>query len=190
MLERACSWQDVLAICTQLHYNHAMTEYENESEEDASGSDDLLAADDLHLPEGANTLVRLHALRAWLERRCTASELEIGTAALALQAAMQDSAMSRRPRRQWEENNQLLLRTQAALSQAQLRQSAYHEACLLLEECVTHTTTAERLLVEYYLSLEELVAGGSADADPPWHAAMQDVLHRVEQIGSPAEETA
>jgi len=168
-----------------------MTTFENENfaEEDVSGSDDLLAADDLHLPEGANTLVRLHALRAWLEHRCTASELEIGTAVLALQTTMHDPGTHRRPRRQWEEANQSLLRAQVALSQAQLRQSAYHTARTLLEACVTHTTTAQRLLVEYYLSLEELAEAGSEAADPPWQAAIQDVLHRVEQIGSPAEET-
>lgn len=172
----------------QLHYNHDMSVLENEHfAENEEGSDALLAADDLRLPEGANTLVRLHALRAWLEQRRTAGELEIGAAALALQTAA--SEPERRPRRRREDNDALLIRVQAALSQALLRQSAYDEASTLLEECVTHTTTGERLLVEYYLSLEELVAAGAISAQSPWQEAMQDVLHRVEQVGSPGEET-
>lgn len=173
-----------LASSAQLHYNHDMSVLENEEHEE----DDLLAAEELRLPEGANTLVRLHALRAWLERRRTASELEIGTAALAMQAAT--SEPERRPRRRREDNDAPLTRAQAALSQARLRQSAYDEASTLLEECIAHTTTGERLLVEYYLSLEELIAAGATSAQPPWREAMQDVLHRIEQVGSPDEETA
>jgi hypothetical protein len=182
--------QHALAMCAQLRYNHAMAEYETENitEDEASGSDELLAADELRLPEGASTPLRLHALRAWLEQRRTASELEIGAAALALQTAMCDPEMHRRTRRRWQETNLSLGGAQLALSRARMRQSAYQEASTLLEECVTHTTTAERLLVEYYLSLEELAAAGAEAADPPWREAMQDVLHRVEQVGSPTEE--
>jgi hypothetical protein len=183
--------QHTLAISVQLHYNHAMAENENESlaADEVSGSDELLSADDLRLPEGANILVRLHALRAWLERRRTASEQEIGAAALAIQIVMRDPQMQRRPRRHGEKTSLSLVHAQVALSQAQLRQSAYQEACTLLEECVTHTTTGERLLVEYYLSLEELAEAGAESADPLWQEAIQDVLHRVEQVGSPGEET-
>jgi len=168
-----------------------MQEDENESfgESDESGSDELLAADDLRLPESANVLVRLHALRAWLERRRAESEQEIGTAALALQMAMSEAEREQRPRRRLGENHAPLARAQATLSQAQQRLSAYDEAGTLLEECVAHTTTSARLLVEYYLSLEELLAAGETQGETPWHEAMQDVLHRVEQVGSPGEET-
>jgi len=179
-----------LASTSRLHYNQAMQEDEIDSfaENEESGSDELLAADELHLPESANVLVRLHALRAWLERRRAESELEIGTAALALQKAMSEPARDERPRRRFGENNQLLAHTQAALSEAQQRLSAYNEAATLLEECVAHTTTGERLLVEYYLSLEELIEAGEAPQDSPWRKTIQDVLHRVEQVGSPGEE--
>lgn len=168
-----------------------MQEDENESfaESEESGSDELLAADELRLPESANVLVRLHALRAWLERRRAESELEIGTAALALQEAMSEPAREERPRRRFGENNLRLARAQTTLSQAQQRLSAYDEASTLLEECVAHTTTGERLLVEYYLSLEELIAAGETQGESPWRETMQDVLHRVEQVGSPGEET-
>jgi hypothetical protein len=168
-----------------------MSAYENESfaEHEESGSDELLAADELRLPEGANLLVRLHALRAWLERRRTESDQQIGRAVLAVQTAMSDQQMRERPRRRFGENNAPLVRARAALSRARLQQSAYDQASILLEECVTHTTTGERLLVEYYLSLGELVAAGETSAEAPWQEAMRDVLHRVEQVGSPGEET-
>lgn len=174
-----------------MHYNQTMLENEHESmaEQEESGSDELLAADELRLPEGANTLVRLHALRAWLERRRTESAQQIGAAALAVQIAMSNPQIERRPRRRLAEHNAPLADAQAALFQARLRQSAYEEASTLLEECVTHTTTGERLLVEYYLSLEELVATGEESAQLPWQEAIQDVFHRVEQVGSPGEET-
>jgi hypothetical protein len=181
----------VLAIRAQVHYNHGMSAYENESfaEHEESGSDELLAADELRLPEGANTLVRLHALRAWLERKRTEGDQQVGTAVLAVQMAMSDQEMGSRPRRRFGENNAPLVRARATLLRERLRQSAYEQASLLLEECVAHTTTGERLLVEYYLSLGELVTAGEAAAEAPWQEAMQDVLHRVEQVGSPGEET-
>src|SRR5579883_3492436 len=86
-----------------------------------TGSDELLAADDLRLPESANVLVRLHALRAWLERKRAESELEIGTAALALQTAMSEAGREQRPRRRLGENHAPLARAQATLSHAQQR---------------------------------------------------------------------
>jgi hypothetical protein len=143
----------------------------------------------LRLPESANVLVRLHALRAWLERKRAESEREIGTAALALQAAMSEPLREERPRRRFGGNSAALVRAQSALSHAQQRLSAYDEASTLLEECVAHTTTGTRLLVEYYLSLEELLAAGETQEESPWREAMQDVLHRIEQVGSPGEET-
>jgi len=62
-------------------------EDENEITEEV-GSDELLAADELRLPAGASMLVRLHAMRAWLQRRHAESDLEVGQAALSLQMAM------------------------------------------------------------------------------------------------------
>jgi hypothetical protein len=162
--------------------------YDNEEEnEDAAlseiGSDDLLAADDLRLPESANILVRLHALRAWLQRRRSETELEVGEAALALQMAAREQESVGRMRRRTEQPSA----AQLSLVQAQQRLSAYEEASTLLEDCVTHTTTGERLLVEYYLSLEELLQASASEPDSPWLEAMASVVHRVEQIGTPAE---
>lgn len=154
-----------------------------------SGSDELLASDDLRLPESANILVRLHALRAWLERRQSEGELEIGVAALELQEAMSEPVSETRPRRRLATQGDVLVRrAQEALSAAQQRLSAYQEASTLLEECVAHTTAGERLLVEYYLSLEELIQASDAPADSPWLVAMADVLHRVERVGTPGAE--
>ena len=49
------------------------------------GSDELHSDDNLHLPIGANPLVRLHAVRAWLTRRQKMTNIEIGEVALELQ---------------------------------------------------------------------------------------------------------
>ena len=152
--------------------------------EDVPGSDELLASDDLRLPESANILVRLHALRVWLNRRYVETELEVGTAALDLQEAMREIESNPRPRRSVQ-NNFLSERAQRYLSFAQQRLSAYDEARTLLEDCVAHTTTSERLLVEYYLSLEELVQAAGTPPDSPWLAAMAEIMHRVEQVGAP-----
>lgn len=164
-------------------YNDENDEIVSEQE---TGSDDLLAADDLRLPESANILVRLHALRAWLDRRYAETELEIGVAALDLQEAMRESES--RPRRRINQNDSLFQRTQQALVAAQQSLSAYDEARSLLEDCVAHTTTGERLLVEFYLSLEELIEASNDSADPSWLSAMTDVLHRVEQVSTPGGE--
>jgi len=155
-----------------------------------TGSDELLAADDLRLPASANVLVRLHALRAWLNRRYDETELEIGTAALDLQEAMRTGESDVRPRRRFAQSTAFALvqLAQRNLSTAQQRLSAYDEARVLLEDCVVHTTTGERLLVEYYLALEELIQAAEASAASPWQEAMQNVLHRVEQVGVPGEE--
>jgi hypothetical protein len=168
--------------------------YSEDEENDNSaaeevGSDELLAADELRLPESANILVRLHALRAWLDRRHAETELEIGMAALDLQEITQEAESEPRPRRRLSsENDFRVQRAQRHLVTAQQRLSAYDEARALLEDCVTHTTTGERLLVEYYLSLEELVQAANAPADAPWQEVMADVLHRVEQVGTPGKE--
>lgn len=164
----------------------------NEDEDDnlateEIGSDELLAADELRLPESANILVRLHALRSWLNRRHAETELEIGAAALDLQEAMREAESELRPRRRLAQSDFLVQRAQRSLVAAQQRLSAYDEAGTLLEDCVTHTTAGERLLVEYYLSLEELVQASDSPADSPWQEVMADVLHRVEQVGTPGE---
>src|SRR5438128_1072426 len=71
----------------------------SESEDNETGSDDLLSADHLRLPEGASPLVRLHAIRAWLSRRQQETSMEIGEAALALQQLMEEEPQTSRPRR-------------------------------------------------------------------------------------------
>jgi hypothetical protein len=154
-----------------------------------TGSDELLAGDNLRLPAGANPLVRLHALRAWLNRRLAETELEIGNAALALQATISEATNETRPRRRLAAQDDLAVqRVQLHLVSAQKRLSAYEEAHTLLEECVAHTTTNDRLLVEYYLSLEELVQASDSSANTPWLNVMADVLQRVERVGTPDEE--
>lgn len=180
----------MLAPKPRLFYNHSMypeNDNENFSPDEEAGSDELLAADELRLPESANILVRLHALRAWLERHRAETELEIGTAALALQTAMSQAESETRPRRRFAQTDSPAHRAQLALSRAQQSLSAYDEASTLLEDCVAHTTAGERLLVEYYLSLEELIEAANSPAASPWLEAMQEVLHRVEQVGTPGE---
>lgn len=152
------------------------------------GSDELLASDDLRLPEGANILIRLHALRAWLNRRQVEVGLEVGAAALDLQEAMQEASQQARPQRRSTPGNLLVQHTQEALASLQQRLSAYDEADILLEDCIAHTTASERLLVEYYLSLEELMEAADSLSPSPWREAMADVLQRVEQVGTPSEE--
>jgi hypothetical protein len=165
--------------------------YENDDDFNAAeevGSDELLAADDLRLPADANVLVRLHALRAWLSRRSDESGLEVGAAALELQMAARAAESGTRPRRRSAENDLLSNPAQRELVAAQRRLSAYEEACALLEDYVAHTTVGDRLLVEYYLALEERLQSPDSPTDTPWIEAMQDVLHRVGQVGTSDEE--
>jgi hypothetical protein len=155
----------------------------------AYGSDELLASDELRLPASANILVRLHALRAWLSRRSNETEGEIGTAVLALQLAMSEPATEIRPRRRASQHDISPVQVaQQTLAEAQQRLSAYDEANTLLEDCVTHITASERVLVEYYLALEELLQAADAPSGSPWLTAVLAVLHRVEQVGTPGEE--
>jgi len=156
------------------------------------GSDELLADDNLRLPDNANTLVRLHAIRAWLKRRQQETSMEIGETALALQNALQEEPqgthLRRRERQAQTERTQ---QQQQAFLDAQQRLSGYEEAEVLLEECVSHTTTGERVLVEYYLTLEELVENALQENEAehlPRIQAMKDVQHRVEHVGSVSEE--
>ena len=166
----------------------------HDSADEEIGSDELLSDDNLRLPESANILVRLHAVQAWLIRRHDEATIEVGEAALALQEVMQEDALETRVRRRMRmgEDSQRFIRVQQALAEAQQRLSAYEEAQSILEDCVAHTS-GERVLVEYYLTLEELVLRSleqvERDEDhAPWLEAVSDVLHRVEHVGTPDEE--
>ncbi len=157
-----------------------------------TGSDELLSDDNLRLPESASNLVRLHAIRAWLTRRQNETSVEIGEAALSLQQALQEEPQETRLRRRARQEQTLCLQhKQQALLAAQQRINAYEEAEALLEECIAHTTSGERVLVEYYLTLEELVHNAATTDDTErssWLQAIEDVQHRVEHIGAPNEE--
>ena len=150
------------------------------------GSDELLSDDNLHLPAGANPLVRLHAVRAWLRRRQKVTNIEIGEAALELQQLQQDeSSTARLRRRELQVRQEQMQHLQQRFQQAQQRLETYEETESLLEECVDHTTVGERLLVEYYLTLEELVQNslraGESESSPRVQVLF-DVQHRVERV--------
>ncbi len=167
-------------------------EFPDESSE--IGSDELLSDDNLRLPESANTLVRLHAVRAWLTRREVETSMEIGEAALALQEAFQEppqeTRLQRRERQHQENGMQRVQRAQQALEEAQQRMSTYEEAQGLLEECVAHTTSGERVLVEYYLMLEDLMQSTIEAQEPSKQRvkALSEVQHRIERVGAPNED--
>lgn len=151
------------------------------------GSDELLSADNLRLPENASNLARLHAIRAWLTRRQKETDIEIGEAALALQQVQQ----GRLRRLELQQQAERLQRLQQEFLDAQQRLQAYEEAQFLLEESIAHTTSGQRVLVEYYLALEELVEAEVQEreiAGSPRHQALADVQHRVERVGAPGEE--
>ena len=168
---------------------------DDEPGDDELGSDELLSDENLRLPEGANILVRLHAVRAWLSRRRDEATIEVGEAAIVLQEMMQEEEVETRPRRrmhQIEAVQEQFQHAQRALAKSQQRLSAYEEAQTILEDCVAHTS-GERVLVEYYLTLEELVLQSQEQVDrtedrSPWLDAMSDVLHRIEHVGTQDEE--
>src|SRR3989442_14797823 len=110
--------------------NNLPLHYDSEPADEEIGSDELLSNDNLRLPESANILVRLHAVRAWLSRRHDEATIEVGEAALALQELMQEDAIETRPRRRMQqmEEAQRFQRAQQALAGAQQRLSAYEEA--------------------------------------------------------------
>lgn len=185
-----------------MQHDEWFTEKKDEWEAEEVGSDELLADEQLRLPESASILVRLHAVRAWLERRRQETLIEEGEAALALQEALsappvsQEQFFKPRRRRDREQATQeeLLQRTQQVMLAAQQRRSAYEEAQTVLEECVTHAS-GERVLVEYYLALEDLVQAHlltqqltEQSATTPWLQAMAGVQHRIEQVGIPERE--
>jgi hypothetical protein len=169
---------------------------------DEVGSDELLSEDNLRLPESANILVRVHAVRAWLHRRQQEAAIQVGEAALHLQEMgmeePQELYARRRSRQLFTERRE---RAQQALTDAQERLSAYEEAQTLLEDCIAHNN-GERVLVEYYLLLEEQVdttilpsnkdrVDGQRDQPAHsqiWYSAIADVQHRVEHVGIQSEE--
>lgn len=167
---------------------------ETQDETIETGSDELLSDDNLRLPESANTLVRLHAIRAWLTRRQMETSMEIGEAALALQQAFQEppqeTRLRRRERLNQSDSMQRVQQVQQVLEAAQQRLHAYEEAQALLEDIVSHTTSGERVLVEYYLTLEELLQDtlSKQDSTSPRMQALADVQHRIERVGAPGEE--
>ncbi len=168
---------------------------DDESLEDTieTGSDELLSDDSLRLPESANPLVRLHAIRAWLRRREKESTLEMGEAALTLQELQHENIDAPRlRRREREELMQQIQYAQDSLQRAQAHLSAYEEAEATLEDCVDHLTIGERLLVEYYLVLEDIIQTAIQEeqdtASSPRIQALLDVQQRVERIGSPQDD--
>ena len=167
----------------------------NGTGDEETGSDELLADDNLRLPDSANVLVRVHAVRAWLARRHDEAAIEAGMAALALQQAMSNPAEESRPRRRVSQPLDTTL-AQQQLADARQRIEAIEEAQALLEECITHTN-GKRVLVEYYLAVEQLLLDNgytfSSDnlAQPqhtPWFDAMLDILQRIEHVGTPQED--
>ncbi|HEU0003548.1 MAG TPA: hypothetical protein VFQ36_21755 [Ktedonobacteraceae bacterium] len=167
----------------------------NGTGDEETGSDELLADDNLRLPDSANMLVRVHAVRAWLARRHDEAAIEAGMAALALQQAMGNPAEESRPRRRAPQLPDTTL-AQQQLADARQHIEAIEEAQALLEECIAHTN-GERVLVEYYLAVEQLLLdnGYTFSSDnpaqlphTPWLDAMLDILQRIEHVGTPQEE--
>jgi hypothetical protein len=157
------------------------------NDDEEIGSDELLSGDNLRLPESADILVRLHALRAWLIRRHHEATIAVGEAALHLQQVMQEDVQEtgiRRLHRRMHgtETGQQLQRAQQTLA-------AYEEAQSILEDYVAHTS-GERVLVEYYLALEELLLQNQVHPGEhsPWSDALAEVLHRIEHVGIAIEE--
>jgi hypothetical protein len=166
---------------------------EHSQEQAELGSDELLSDDSLRLPDSANPLVRLHAVRAWLARRQKETRLDIGALALNLQQLQQEGQPEARLRRRELQARQVRLQSaQERFQSMQQLLSVYEEAERLLEDCVNHTTVSERLLVEYYLTIEQLAQEAAQEhgegQSSPRLAALSDVLHRIEQVGAPQEE--
>ena len=104
----------------------------------------------------------------------------------------EDSAAPRLRRREREELLQRVQQAQDSLQRAQAHLNAYEEAEATLEDCVNHLTVGERLLVEYYLILEDTVQTSIEEdqesASSPRIEALLDVQQRVERIGSPQDD--
>src|SRR5436305_1813518 len=169
---------------------------DNESgltEEVERGSDELLAHDHLRLPEGASFLVRIHAVRSWLTRRQQEANLAIGKAALALQDVMEQQSTKLRRREQLEVQKRIQY-VQQQLQDAQQQLQAFEEAEALFEDCIAHTTSSERALVEYYLTLEDLIQESpeqstTVSGSPSGRrSTLAEVQRRVEHVGIAQEE--
>ena len=165
----------------------------NGTGDEETGSDELLADDNLRLPDSANVLVRVHAVRAWLARRHEEATIEAGMAALALQQATSDSGAETRPRRRAPQPPDTTL-AQQQLADARQRIDACEEAQTLLEDYIAHTN-GDRVLVEYYLAVEQLIidngyalSGENPIQHTPWLDTMLEVMQRVEHVGTPQEE--
>src|SRR5579872_2816619 len=133
-----------------------------------TGSDELLSDDELRLPESAHTLVRVHAVQAWLNRRVREATLAMGEAALTLQAATtqteEESGRFMR-RREHERREELLQRYQQRIAREQANIETYEEARELLQEYIDHAG-GERVLVEFYLALEALTEQEARATEP------------------------
>ena len=175
----------------------------NDASSEQEGSDELLSDDSLRLPDSASMLVRLHAVRAWMERNRREASVSVGEAALALQAAITEPAQEmQRPRRRFravegqsanDSAYERAIHAQQQLRKAQETLSAFEQAQGWLEECVAHTN-GERILVEYYLLIEQaLLDAGylpnqeNNDRHTPWYDTMVAVLRRIEHVGIPEE---
>lgn len=164
---------------------------DEDAQHEETGSDELLSSDTLRLPEDASVLVRLHAVRAWLTRRQAETRAEFGEAAMSLQQIMQQTMREPSPqvRRRKREGEQRL-QIQQTLASTQRRLQAYEDAEELFEDCIDHTTTGERALVEYYLTLDTLIQEMRDDATldgidtSARLAVFTAVLSRVEHVGS------
>jgi len=157
-----------------------------------TGSDELLSDENLRLPDSANPLVRVHALRAWLTRRQKETSLEIGEAALALQELQQeDNHETKLRRRERQARMERAYFVQQVFQGAQRRLATYEKAQVLLEDCISHTTSNDRVLVEYYLTLDDLMQHYPQSEEmqhSPELQALNDVQHRVEHVGAHNEE--
>ncbi|MEO6891245.1 MAG: hypothetical protein ABI456_17240 [Ktedonobacteraceae bacterium] len=166
-------------------------DFEDETWHEATeeGSDELLSQDDLRLPAGASILVQLHATRAWLARRLEEIRLQVGESALDLQVVMRAESQETRPRRHERERQvRQQLHVQQALIETQERLDAYEEAQTLLEEYIAHTS-GQRVLVEYYLALEELLLSDPTTQWPaektPRMQALAEVQQHIERLSTP-----
>ncbi|GCE06313.1 hypothetical protein [Dictyobacter aurantiacus] len=155
------------------------------------GSDELLSDDNLRLPEDANPLVRLHAVRAWLKRREDETHVDMGKAALTIQELQSNAGSEPMRRRAYQEQMERLQSAQHAFQSAQESLATYEEAESMLEECVNHTTVGERLLVEYYLEIDNLIQNSLEESNQqqtPRIEALFEVQSRVEHVGATHEE--
>ncbi|GCE46971.1 hypothetical protein EI42_00496 [Thermosporothrix hazakensis] len=159
--------------------------YEDEFDETEpeEGSDNLLADDQLRLPENANILVRIHAVRAWLDRRQREIKLAIGQSALKMQYIMEEEDERPRRRRTQVDSLQQIQQLQQAIQDAQEQLQMFEDAAMLLQECVDHHTSGEGTLVEYYLLLEDALL--QVEDHPAQVEALSEVIRRVEHVSAP-----